>query len=150
MFYNTSIGSIHPALQKLAQQGCVTVQERPTGQRAKKVYTRTAKGADVFQEWINEPIANLKLKDESMLRLFYFGHIDGDVSEYLERYVHEAEQWIHILEAMMHAQDIQSVPQHLKKIAFFQLATMRYGIDTLKYSREWYIDLIKQYRAEFG
>jgi len=149
MFYNTSIGSIHPALQKLAIQGFVTVREAHTGQRVKKIYTRTPKGAQAFQEWISEPIANLKTKDESMLRLFYFGHIEGDVSEYLERYIGEAEQWIAILNALINAQDINSVPTEFRKIAFFQLATMRYGLDTITFSRQWYIDLLAQYKLEF-
>lgn len=147
MFYNTSIGSIHPALQKLVKQGYVTVHDEATGKRKKKIYTRTPAGAQAFQDWVNEPVAILKTKDESMLRLFYFGHIDGDVAPHIQLYIDECEQWINALESLIAAQDLDQVPSEYKKIGFFQLATMRYGLDQIKHGKAWYKQLLKDYKA---
>ncbi|WP_119394766.1 PadR family transcriptional regulator [Salinibius halmophilus] len=147
MFYNTSIGSIHPALQKLAKLGYVEVHEEANGKRVKKVYRRTPAGAKAFQDWISEPVAIFKTKDESMLRLFYFGQIEGDVSNHIQLYIDEADEWINGLQAMLDAQDLTQIPDHLQKVAFFQLATIRYGLDIIKFSKQWYQDLLQQYQA---
>ncbi|MGJ8527621.1 PadR family transcriptional regulator [Maritalea sp.] len=148
MFYNTSIGSIHPALQKLERQKYVTVREEANGKRIKKVYRRTQAGVEAFQSWISEPIAVFKTKDESMLRLFYFGHIEGDVSQHIQLYIDEADHWIAMLEAMLAAQDLSKVPKSHRKIAFFQLATMRYGLDTIKFGKQWYKQLLTDYQQQ--
>ncbi len=148
MFYNTSIASIHPALIKLEKAGFVTSHEEATGKRIKKVYKRTPEGAEAFQAWISEPIAVFKTRDESMLRLFYMGHIKGDVSTHIQLYIDEADQWIVLLESMLAAQDLSTVPQELKKVAFFQFATMRYGLDTIKFGKQWYKQLLIDYRAQ--
>lgn len=148
MFYNTSFGSIHPALQKLERENLVTVRQEANGKRVRKVYSRTAKGAKAFQNWISEPVAVFKTKDESMLRLFYFGHIEGDVAPHIQLYIDEADQWITALETMLHAQDLSKVPAQFQKMAFFQLATMRYGLDVIKFSKSWYQQLLKDYKAQ--
>jgi len=148
MFYNTSIGSIHPALQKLEKQGFVKSHEEATGRRIKKIYTRTPAGANAFQNWISEPVAVFKTRDEGMLRLFYMGHIQGDVSAYIQLYIDEADKWIAMLEGMIAAQDLSTVPDKLKQIAFFQLATMRYGLDTIKFGKQWYQQLLVDYQAQ--
>lgn len=148
MFYNTSFGSIHPALKKLERENLVSVEEEANGKRVRKIYTRTAKGAKVFQDWISEPVAIFKTKDESMLRLFYFGHIEGDVAPHIQLYIDEADQWITALETMLHAQDLSKVPAKYQKMAFFQLATMRYGLDVIKFSKKWYQQLLKDYKAQ--
>ncbi len=147
MFYNTSIGSIHPALQKLEKQGFVTTREEATGKRKKKVYKRTPAGAEAFQTWISEPVAEFKTRDEAMLRLFYFGHIEGDVTPHIQLYIDEADQWIGLLQSMLDAVDLSQVPDNLQKIAFFQMATMRYGLDNIKFGQNWYKQLLKDYQA---
>jgi len=148
MFYNTSIGSIHPALQKLERQGYVLSHEEYTGKRVKKIYRRTPSGAEAFQEWIAEPVAIFKTRDEGMLRLFYMGHIDGDVSAHIQIYIEEADKWIDMLEGMIAAQDFNQIPKDFQKIAFFQLATMRYGLDTIKFGKKWYQQLLEDYCAQ--
>lgn len=148
MFYNTSFGSIHPALQKLERENLVSVRQEANGKRVRKIYTRTAKGAKTFQDWISEPVAVFKTKDESMLRLFYFGHIEGDVAPHIQLYIDEADQWINALETMLNAQDLSKVPAQFQKMAFFQLATMRYGLDLIKFSKSWYQQLLEDYKAQ--
>ena len=147
MFYNTSIGSIHPALQKLEKQGFVTVREEANGKRVKKLYKRTEAGAAAFQDWISEPVAILKTRDEAMLRLFYFGHIEGDVSPHIQLYIDEADQWISTLETMLEAIDLNKVPKELQKIGFFQIATIRYGLESIRFGQKWYQQLLKDYKA---
>ena len=44
-FWNESFGQIYPALKKLMESGLVTMEEqRPEGQRLRKVYRLTAEG----------------------------------------------------------------------------------------------------------
>lgn len=146
MFYNTSIGSIHPALKKLEKQGYVTVKEQATGKRIKKIYQRTEAGALAFQNWIKEPIAIFKTKDEAMLRLFYMGHIKGDASANIQVYIDEVDQWIAALSSLYEANKIIKVPTEYRQIAFFQLATIRYGLDVLKFGKTWYQELLADYQ----
>ena len=148
MFYNTSIGSIHPALQKLEKLKLVTVREEATGKRKKKIYSRTPAGEIAFKDWISEPIAIFKTRDEAMLRLFYFGHIDGDVAPNIQVYIDEAEQWISTLEGMLAAQDLAAIPEELQKMAYFQIATIRYGLDIIKFSKNWYMELLEDYKKQ--
>jgi len=148
MFYNTSIGSIHPALQKLEKLEFVQSHEEATGKRKKKIYSRTKAGADTFQEWISEPAAIFKTRDEAMLRLFYFGHIEGDVAPNIQVYIDEANEWIGVLEGMLAAQDNAEIPQKYQKMAFFQIATIRYGLDIIRFSQKWYIELLEDYKKQ--
>lgn len=148
MFYNTSFGSIHPALQKLERTNLVTVRQEANGKRVRKIYSRTAAGAQAFQDWISEPVAIFKTKDESMLRLFYFGHIEGNVAPHIQLHIDEADQWITTLQTMLNAQDLSKIPAEHQKLAFFQLATIRYGLDVIKFSKDWYEQLLRDYQAQ--
>ncbi|MCG8686764.1 MAG: PadR family transcriptional regulator, partial [Desulfobacterales bacterium] len=72
LFFNTSAGSIYPAFQKLEKEELVTKEERLDGGRAKKIYTITPKGKTVFKEWLNNDLPIGKIKQEALLRTFFF------------------------------------------------------------------------------
>ncbi|MGF1911860.1 PadR family transcriptional regulator [Vibrio kasasachensis] len=147
LFFSASTGSLHPALKKLETSGLVACRQEADGKRAKKIYSRTPKGAQIFQEWIAEPKAKIKVKDEGLLKLFFFGHINQDVVPFIQRYINEAEQWLTALEPIYEAHKQQSVPPEFAKQSFFELATLKYGIDSLKFSKQWYQDLLVEYQA---
>ena len=55
-FADASFGSIYPALAKLEADGCVTVREEPQpGKPARKIYSITETGKQVFIEALREP-----------------------------------------------------------------------------------------------
>ncbi len=148
MFYNTSTGSIHPALKKLLNAGMITCREVSEGRRVKKVYSRTDKGRDCFLEWIAEPMPQSKVKDEAILRLFFYGHLQGDVTTYLNDYIDELNQMVALLTPMLAQYENVPVPHDMAKAHFFEISTLKFGLDYIKFTRDWYEKLITDYNSK--
>ncbi|WP_087017300.1 PadR family transcriptional regulator [Thaumasiovibrio subtropicus] len=146
LFFSASTGSLHPALKKLENGGLINVEERLQGERVKKIYSRTQAGSDAFQAWITEPVANMKVKDEGLLRLYFFGQIEGDVAPFIQRYINEADQWIETLSTLYDYVKTIEVEPDYQKVYFFEMATLKYGLDSLKFAKQWYVDLLDEYR----
>lgn len=150
LFFSATTGSLHPALKKLQAAGLITCREESHGKRTKKLYSRTQAGAQVFQNWISEPVANLKVKDEGLLRLYFSGHIEQEIEPYLQLFINEAKGLLEVLEPLYFYHKQQTVAAKYAKQVFFELATLKYGIDNLKFAIDWYQQLILEYRvAEF-
>lgn len=67
-FVDASFGSIYPALNKLKQDGLVTMQiEHQEGKPARKTYSITQTGRRQFLESLFEPIKHDVIKSEFML-----------------------------------------------------------------------------------
>jgi PadR family transcriptional regulator, regulatory protein AphA len=71
-FYETSFGSIYPALSRLVEDGLALVSEQAQDKRPdKKVYSITDKGRDLFAESLREPPVPDKIRsDFCFLMLF--------------------------------------------------------------------------------
>ena len=150
LFYNASTGSLHPALKKLEQKGWVTAEESWVGKRAKKVYHRTEAGKSAFETWIAEPLQNATIKDEAILRLFFLGHqeqpIHGQVTAYLGQLTNQQQA----LQTIATEQERLEIPEPLKKVAFFQWQTLKFGIDYLGFCREWLEKMLAEYDQQFS
>lgn len=71
-FYNASFGSIYPILHKLTKEDKVVFKNIPQdGKPNKKIYFITEKGKRAFQEYLQKPIENEKIKWDFMAHLFY-------------------------------------------------------------------------------
>ncbi len=87
-FFNTSQGSINPAFKKLEKEGMVTSLEKVENGRLKKIYSITEKGEKCFQEWMNQEIQIAKVKEELLLKIFFFSKISPDErDDIIERYL---------------------------------------------------------------
>jgi PadR family transcriptional regulator AphA len=74
-FYETSFGSIYPALSRLVEDGLALVSEQAQDKRPdKKVYSITDKGRDLFAESLREPPAPDKIRSDFCI-LMLFAHL---------------------------------------------------------------------------
>ena len=75
LFYNASYGSIYPTLKKMEESGLVVSEEVVENGRFKKIYALTADGRQEFMEWLEEPPRPIVIKNDMLLRLFFYRHL---------------------------------------------------------------------------
>lgn len=146
MFYSTSYGSLQPALKKLHKNGMVIFTEIVENGRLKKIYEITDKGRLHFNDWISKDIELDKIKDITLLRIFFLDSLDSLLAiKLLKNYVVTLEEEIESLQ-----EHEKHIDEHMDKNClnkndwFFQLKTLVYGIDYYKFAKNWFTDLIKE------
>ncbi|MDH5546232.1 MAG: PadR family transcriptional regulator [Gammaproteobacteria bacterium] len=144
MFYNTSIGSIHPACQKLLAAGLVECEEDIESKRAKKTFSITPQGRKVYREWLESPLGIGKIKDELLLRLFFFADSDDKWKEVLQSYLKDVRSMRMELEQQKAAVDRNAIPQVFQRAAHFQLATLDLGCDYYEFLENWLVKFMEQ------
>lgn len=80
-FYTTSYGSLHPALVKLEKNNLVTSREFTDGGRSKKLYSITESGRQGFTNWLSSDIQISRLREDSLVRIFFFGMLEPEVRQ---------------------------------------------------------------------
>ncbi len=144
-FYNASMGSIHPALKKLETAGSVTATSIVENGRAKKIYSITDKGREVFTRWLGEGLPLEKFKDETLVRLFFFGNIAPDEqAQHITEHIATLDDQIGMLEALKAQLHEVEIPEDMKSHALFQIATLDFGLNYFKFSRDWYQKFLKE------
>jgi len=139
-FYNVSQGSIHPALQRLLKAGQVTQQARVEGGRNKKVYFITDDGHAAFDDWLASPLSVSKVKDETVLRLFFMGALDVKRRrQVLEDYLQELTEQRDDLQTLKHQGEAKAavVDESLRDVATYQLHTLQFGLDYYDFIHGW-------------
>ncbi len=145
MFYNTSIGSIHPACQKLLAAGFVSTHSESEGKRNKTIYTITAKGKAAYLKWLRSPLSVGKIKDELLLRLFFFADADpGERRATLKGYLEEVNQWKTALQKQKKEADSMDIPDEYKKVAYYQFATLDFGYEYFCFLEKWITSFLKK------
>ena len=144
MFYNTSIGSIHPACQKLLRQGFISCHEESEGKRAKKVFSITKQGEKEYQTWLISPLGIGKIKDELLLRLFFFSDSDDQWRTVLDGYLQEIKQMRKALAQQKSETDLSAIPEEHQQKAYFQLSTLDLGYDYFCFIEDWLEQFIEK------
>ena len=138
-FFNTSQGSINPAFKKLERNGFVTAEEEVSNGRLHKIYTITESGRDAFKEWLNSEVEVSKVKNDMLLRLFFFPYASKDEKiKILENYLTELKVHIETL------QNLGNIPQVCENCNEYEAATMEFGIGYYSFIYGWYTDYLKQ------
>lgn len=147
-FYSTSYGSIHPALVKLETLKYISSKSFVENGRGKKQYTICKSGKTYFYEWLNEEISVSRVKEDSLVRLFFFGMIDQeDRNRIVTSYVQEIEERIKTLKKLKKIVMKKEVPGELEEVADFQIKTLEFGIDHSSFVKNWYQKLKKKMGA---
>lgn len=143
-FYNASMGSIHPALKKLASKQAVEIEEKTENGRLKKIYTINAKGAEIFEQWLAEGIGSHNGKNPTLAKLFFLGFADKQAQiDHLEKHIIGLDaEYAHLKALQDQLADIKP-PKGLEDHLTYQLATLDYGVEGNKFTRKWYRDLLK-------
>ena len=167
---SSSSGSIHTALKKLLQKNHVTLREL----EGKKIYCITSLGAESFKEWIECPIKPGKSTNIEFGKLFFLGignpkkrneliieHIKELKKEYIElqqiqlitksmeKEILESSQKT-IVEDTNNEEGIKanlcgrSLEEMVRDVYHFQLATLQYGIDSIRFEMDWFEAYMKE------
>ena len=132
-FFSTSQGSINPAFKRLKKNGFVTVKEDINNGRLRKLYTITDSGREYFKEWLNSKVGVSKVKNDMLLRLFFFPHIsDEERISILGNYLSELKNHIETL------QNLGNIPLVRKNCNKYEAATMEFGIGYYSFIYDWY------------
>lgn len=140
-FFTTSLGSIYPAFKKLERDGLVVMTESIEAGRLKKEYSITPAGKRVFSEWISQKPGIAKIRDEAILKVFFFHYLSpGERKTQMEGYLEELHH---------HIEKLQSLKNRLEKmnIDTFQMSTLDLGIEYFMFMNSWYsgfLDALKE------
>lgn len=151
-FYNSSQGSIQPALKKLIQAGHVTFAEEHQGARVKKVYAITNEGEKEFRIWAGQAISLDKPRDPALVKLYFLNYVEHDRKlELIEEYLHEIETVVATLKMIKQMSEEQikqsKQPQDTGKINS-RMATLQFGMDYYIFLNEWFERYLKQIKDE--
>lgn len=148
-FYSTSYGSIHPALTKMEVKGWVVSKDISTGARKKKLYSITNSGKEVFHQWMGTEISITRIKEDALVRMFFFGLIPSEQRiQLIENYMGEIQETLHFLQTLKQRAEDKELPSYFREIADYQLETLRFGIDSGIFTQTWFEEFIKKERKK--
>ena len=143
-FYTTSYGSIHPALVKLEKNEMVEISEFVDRGRSKKLYSITEKGKTDFKQWLSGDIHVSRLKEDSLVKLFFFGMLDSESRRsIIGNYLVAIDDAMKSLQQLREQVQKVEVPDEFSNIARFQIETLNYGIDHSIFMNNWFNDFLK-------
>jgi len=144
-FYSSSFGSINPALKKLEKQKMVTCKETVENNRVKKYYKTTKKGKKMYTDWLSEPISIGRIKEDSLVRMFFMGDMDKTMkTRLLKDYLYELIETKKAFEKLRETFSEKVVPEELKEKSKFQLATLEFGIDYFQFTHDWFTEFLNK------
>jgi len=139
-FYKANYGRLYPALNKLADQGYLTMNEQMQGKRLKKYYKTTDLGKEAFLEWLSSPIDLTMNEDAHLTRIFFYGELpkeirDKRLQEY-ENFVEQNLQQFQNMAKMLPSEDMSDKDYFGISTLYFGLQTTHVTLRWLKYIRE--------------
>lgn len=145
-FYAASFGSIHPALVKLEKIGSVTSREITDKGRSKKIYTINDAGRAEFAAWLEDDIAVTRMKEDSLVKVFFFGMLEPKSRKRIvSNYIQAIDGFISELQELKKKFSAVDVPEHFHEIARYQIETLRFGIDHGGYLQKWFSDFLENH-----
>lgn len=131
-FYDTSFGSIYPALKRLETADFVSMRTDLSGSRTRKLYCILPAGREHFLVWMESPMEILKrsIDTEPLIRVFFLSLIEPEkaktmISGFRELVTNEQEH-------------LKAIGPHVAAVADrFQLATLHFGVGYYQYLATW-------------
>lgn len=161
---SNSSGSIHTAISKMLEKQLISYEEKDK----KKIYYITAKGRELFNNWILQPMDSTKAKNMELSKLFFFGLSDPKkrkelILEYIKGLKEKHSKLKFIYDETTYNMDdiinhgtkvVGDDPwneEGIKKNVFsgriedtisdvykYQQATLQYGIEAIEFEIDWY------------
>ena len=145
LMYSSSLGSIQAALKKLLKAGFIEVQEEMSGNRRKKIYSATSSGRAEFSSWVSSPMETETAKNPELGKLYFMGFSDPRTRCRNIRCTIENLKKVHgILSAIVEDGTHMEVPPEAREILHYQLASARFGRDSMKFQMDWYEAFLKE------
>jgi DNA-binding PadR family transcriptional regulator len=141
-FFNTSYGSIYPALKKLEQAGHLISSEEINNGKLNKFYTITESGKAQFREWMAQNSSIAMIRDEALCRMFFFSLLENDeIERQLASYFDELTAQINMmlgLQAKYAEYDIDP----------WKMKTLYFVIDYYLHMKESYSKILNDFRKK--
>ncbi|USB34156.1 helix-turn-helix transcriptional regulator [Paenibacillus sp. YPG26] len=139
LFYKVSYGSLYPALKRLAEKGWISLTDTEDAKN-KKIASLLPEGHRQFLLWLAEPLD--LFRDEPLLRLFFYDHLDPAVRE--ERL---AEYRFALHKQVKQLEKVQSiVSKELEELEnpeahYYRVSMLHYGLKYLNMKEQWINDI---------
>jgi DNA-binding PadR family transcriptional regulator len=130
-FWNAGFSQIYPELDKLTRDGLVErrfIVQR--GKPGKNIHRITRKGEDEFLKWLKRPVRLRFMKDEFLLKVFFFHKLEWDeILAHLTRHLSLCEERLSTL------REIERVAR--TTCTEFQMLDVRNGIMHFEVDVKW-------------
>ena len=142
-----SMGNIHASIKKLLQNNYITFEESIDNGKFKKVYSISTEGKKYFEAWINSPFENTHKRNLELKKIFFMSFSNKEtrksrVQEYIELIKSEKNKLEELQKYSLSM--LNELPKAQQEIGFFQLETMRYGIDMMNFEIGWYAKFLEK------
>ena len=144
-FWTASYGQIYPELKRLRKAGLVRAEAKPRGRVKRTVYSLTPKGERALHEWLTDSENVLfELRDEGLLRLFF-----GDLLSLEEvlANLRVQQQLFEMVLARFREIEVDARGGFADESQRFPHLALRYGIDFITWSRDWYAEAERRLEA---
>ena len=135
-FFNTSLGSIYPALQKLEKNKMVKLEEKVEKGRLKKIYTITQKGTNFFNKWLTAEPSVFKIKAEALLKIFFFSYVPTDIRD---KHIHVTMKQTE--KQLSELSELHDFLNSQGKKDFYHMLCLQYAINFLHFIKNMLIEL---------
>jgi PadR family transcriptional regulator AphA len=144
-FWTASYGQIYPELKRLRKAGLVRAKQVPRGRVKRTVYSLTPKGERALHEWLTDSENVLfELRDEGLLRLFFGDVLSRD--EVLAN-LRTQEQLFELVLDRFREIEVDARGGFPDESQRFPHLALRYGIDFISWSRDWYAEAARRLEA---
>ena len=142
LFYSASLGSIQRALGVLESRGWATKQESAGSVRPRHLYSITESGRAAWRDWMLSPITESDAEQTALAKVYLLGSMaPDDRAEALTLLRRRAAADLERLVALRTDLDTTPVPEQLRDVARFRLATLDYGIRAHELMERWLDEL---------
>lgn len=141
-FWKGSFGSIYPALSSLEEAGLIRKVKSKSSEsgREKIVYKITASGRKNLLAWLSESKSSNSLKYETLLKLYFGGAIENDVSiATVTEFEKEIKADLAVLRT--YKDNLDKVLDQRDHVFFY--LTVTFGIETYEAYLRWCADAKK-------
>lgn len=141
-FYGASQGSINPALKKLAASGLIEGVPQQDGGRKRIEYSITAQGQTAFDGWVSSDFTVGRVRDDSLVRLFFLGHLPlNERNALIKQYCDDVKNEMLTLEDLIFGIEASLDGRALTDVEAFRMQTLRFGIEYYEFTIRWYSQL---------
>jgi PadR family transcriptional regulator, regulatory protein AphA len=127
-FWNENYARIYPVLKQMEKEGLVIKETMQTeGRPSRNVYSITDKGRNELDQWLLEPVEDVRPREELLLKLFFSEKVP--VENLIEKINAEKEKCQKYVEEYLRIEDFLKTDERTKNDRSLPLwlATINYG-----------------------
>ena len=147
LFYSPSYGSINITLKKLLKEKYVESRGEVKSGRNRILYSILEAGKKEFSNWMRARVNSRKLEVTALSKLFFLGLIEDEqekieiIKDIIKSARKEKENLENVKKEILKS---AVVPRGFEKVFFFQLKTLKYGLNSYGSSLKWFEKLLKE------